>query len=209
MAQHSRKSAARRAMKQRPPAAPRETLEQRPPVETRGTLEREYSAATRGVTEQQHAAVVRGPLDLLALVVLALLGLGISVYLTTVHYTHAPLVCTSGGIVNCTQVTTSVYSVVPGTQLPITVPGMFWFLVSGGLALAAWRIQAREGVAPVRLYLAQVAWGAFGLITVLYLIYVELVRLHAICEWCSAVHLLTLLTFLVTLYRLQGMPTES
>lgn len=208
MAQQSRKTAARRATKQRPPAAPRGALEQRPPAALRGTLEREYNTATQGTLEHQHVAV-RRPLDLIALVVLALLGLGISIYLTTVHYTHAPLVCTSGGIVNCTQVTTSVYSVVPGTQLPITVPGMLWFLISGGMALAAWRIQARVGVAPVRLYLAQVAWGAIGLITVLYLIYVELVRLHAICEWCSAVHLLTLLTFLVTLYRLQGMPTEA
>ena len=145
--------------------------------------------------------------DLAALVVMALIGLAISIYLTTVHYTRAPLLCTAGGIVNCTQVTTSVYSVVPGTQLPITVPGMLWFLVSGGLALATWRAQVRGGVAPVRLALAQLAWSALGLVTVLYLVYVELVRLHAICEWCSAVHVLTLLTFLVALYRVQRLPS--
>jgi uncharacterized membrane protein len=152
---------------------------------------------------------MRGARDLAALVVMAILGLGISIYLTTVHYAHVRLVCSAGGIVNCTQVTTSVYSVVPGTKIPITIPGMLWFLVSGGLALAAWRVQAGTGLASVRLGLAHLAWGVIGLITVLYLIYVELVRLHAICEWCSAVHVLTLLTFLVALYRVQRLPDAA
>lgn len=147
--------------------------------------------------------------DLAALVALALVGLGISVYLTTVHYAHVRLVCTAGGNVNCTQVTTSVYSVVPGTTIPITIPGLLWFLVSGGLALAAWRAQARTGIGSVRLVLTHVAWGAGGLVFVLYLVYVEVVRLHAICEWCSAVHVLTLLTFLVALSRLQRLPERT
>lgn len=148
----------------------------------------------------------RGTADLAVLAVLAVAGLGISIYLTTVHYTHALLPCTRGGIVNCTQVTTSVYSVVPGTSVPITVPGMLWFLVSGGLAIAAWRVQTRTGLSPTRLAVAHAVWGAIGLVTVLYLIYVELVRLHAICEWCTGVHVLILLTFLVALYRLQRLP---
>lgn len=158
---------------------------------------------TSGGEETEALTVFRRAPDLAAIVMMALIGLAIAIYLTTVHYAGAPLLCTAGGVVNCTQVTTSSYSVVPGTQLPITVPGMLWFLVSGGLAIAAWRVQTRTGAAPVRLALAQLAWGAIGLLTVLYLIYVELVRLHAICEWCSAVHVLTLLTFLVALYRVQ------
>ena len=86
---------------------------------------------------------------------------------------------------------------------------MLWFLVSGGLASAAWRMQARTGVAPARLFLAQAGWGAIGLVTVLYLVYIEIVRLHAICEWCTAVHMLTLLTFLVALYRVQQLPVTT
>lgn len=157
--------------------------------------------------EQPARAPMRGARDLAALVAMALVGLGISIYLTTVHYTHAPLLCSRGGIVNCTQVTTSAYSVVAGTQIPITIPGMLWFLVSGALACAAWRAQgASTGAASILLGVAHVAWGAIGLVVVLYLIYVELVRLHAICEWCTAVHVLTLLTFLVALYRLQRLP---
>ena len=162
-----------------------------------------------GTVEQHTSASSRWAPDLAALVAMALAGLAISVYLTTVHYAHVPLLCSAGGIVNCTQVTTSVYSVVPGTQIPITIPGMLWFLVSGGLASAAWRMQARTGVAPARLGLAHLGWGAIGLVTVLYLVYIEIVRLHAICEWCTAVHMLTLLTFLVALYRVQQLPVTT
>jgi uncharacterized membrane protein len=162
-----------------------------------------------GLVGQRTSASIRGAPDLAALVAMALAGLAISAYLTTVHYAHVPLLCSAGGIVNCAQVTTSAYSVVPGTQVPITIPGMLWFLVSGSLAGVAWRMQARTGVAPARLSLAQAGWGAIGLLTVLYLVYVEIVRLHAICEWCTAVHVLTLLTFLVALYRVQQLPATT
>ena len=76
------------------------------------------------------------PVDLFAILVMAVIGLGISIYLTTVHYANAPLVCSSGGIVSCSEVTRSSYSVVPGTSWPITIPGMLWFVVSGALAAA-------------------------------------------------------------------------
>ena len=33
----------------------------------------------------------------------------------------------------------SQYSVVPGTSIPVTVPGMVWFIVSGALALISIR----------------------------------------------------------------------
>jgi uncharacterized membrane protein len=93
----------------------------------------------------------------------------------------------------------SVYSVVPGTHVPITVPGMLWFLVSAGLAVAAWYARAREDERPWRLWQAQVLWGAACLITVLYLIYVEIVKLHKVCEWRTGVHILTTLPLLVAL----------
>lgn len=142
-----------------------------------------------------------------ALVLMALIGLGISIYLTTVHYAHVSLVCpAAGSLVDCNAVTTSAYSVIHGTNVPITVPGMLWFLVSGALALVAWRAQVRTGFAPARVLVAHALWGAIGMIFVLYLVYAELVQLHKICEWCTAVHVLTLLTFLVALYRLQQIP---
>lgn len=138
---------------------------------------------------------------LAALAGMAIAGIMVSAYLTVVHYTALPLVCSTTGVINCAQVTSSGYSVVPGTAVPITIPGMFWFLVSGGLAgvglARAWQRRSE----PARLRLAQLVWAALGLAVVLYLVYVEIVILHKLCEWCTVVHLLTLLTFLVAINR--------
>jgi uncharacterized membrane protein len=140
---------------------------------------------------------------LTALVCMAVAGVSISLYLTGVHYLNVPLACSTSGVVDCAPVLQSTYSVVPGTQLPITVPGLLWFVASGtlaGIALArAWA--GRPG--PRWLRPAHAAWGAAGLLAVLYLVYAEIVQLHRICAWCTVVHLLTLATFLVALARLQ------
>ena len=124
---------------------------------------------------------------------LALVGAGIAIYLTTVHYAKVPLLCSAQGVVNCELVTSSSYSVVPGTTLPITIPGLAWFVISGGLALATIFISNRW------LRLAQVLWMVLGLLTVLYLVYVELVLLHTICLWCTAVHIAIFLSLLLTI----------
>ncbi len=113
---------------------------------------------------------------------LAIVGAGIAIYLTTVHYEQVPLLCSSQGLVNCERVTSSSYSVVPGTTLPITIPGLAWFFVSGTLALLAIHSNRRW------IRQTQLAWTILGTLTVLYLVYAELVVLHTICIWCTAVH---------------------
>ncbi len=151
-------------------------------------------------------ALVRQAPGLTALVVMAVFGLAISAYLTTVHYAGAPLVCSATGPINCAAVTSSPYSVIPGTAIPITIPGMLWFLVSG--VLAGIGLRSAWGSRPelTRLRLAHFVWAAAGLLFVFYLVYCEIVLLHQICEWCTAVHALTVGTFLVALARLQRMP---
>jgi uncharacterized membrane protein len=139
---------------------------------------------------------------LLALVALA--GLGIAAYLTAVHYANVPLACSRQGPVDCGAVTHSSFSVLPGTQVPITVPGMAWFVLSGLAALVATR--AAE---PPWLAATHAIWGLLGVATVLYLVYAEVVVIHRICEWCSVVHLLILVTFALTLYRLQRTAMEE
>lgn len=156
-------------------------------------------------------ALARMAPDLAALIVMAIAGIGVSAYLTIVHYAKTPLVCpgyVSGGFVNCERVTSSAYSVVPGTQLPITVPGFVWFAVSGGLALVAFMRLTRNQPEPDRLRLAHALWGAVGLLFVLYLVYAEVAVLHNLCAWCTIVHILTFLTFLVALARLT-MPADA
>ena len=123
------------------------------------------------------------------LLLCAILGMGISVYLTAVHYADAAPVCSAaGGVVDCAAVTRSSWSVVPGTAIPVTVLGMLWFLGSAALT-----VRDHPG--------ALLAWCGAGMAAVLYFVYAELVALHRICEWCSAVHLLVVASSLIALVR--------
>lgn len=141
---------------------------------------------------------------LVAMLAMAVVGLGISIYLTIVHYQGVGVAfCPSTGLVNCNKVTSSGNSVLFGTGIPITVPGMLWFVVSGGMALVALLAIWRNRLEPSRLRLAHLLWSAIGLIFVLYLVYAEIVLLHSLCEWCTVIHLLTFATFLLALNRWQ------
>jgi uncharacterized membrane protein len=141
------------------------------------------------------------------LLALSLLGIAIAIYLTTVHYENIPLVCSESGLVNCTRVLSSPFSVVPGTSLPITIPGLGWCVVSAAFAIAG--LFAATGLWQRRIRVAQFAWALAGLLAVLYLVYVEIVRLHTICAWCTALHVLILLMFLITLVQLQSLPSAT
>ncbi len=134
-----------------------------------------------------------------AIVAFAVAGLGISIYLTLQHYVHVPLICSASGLVDCASVLTSPYSVVPGTTLPITLPGMLWCVASGGVAMTSLALAWRRMAVPARLFLFQKIWGGIGLLSIFYLIYAEIVKLHHLCAWCTGVHALVLATFLVTL----------
>ncbi len=149
-------------------------------------------------------ALARAQLGLTALLLMTLAGLGVSIYLTIVHYdSKATLICTTGGLVNCQSVTTSAYSVLPGTSIPVTIPGMLWFIALGALAGVGLWAAARNEAEPERLRLAMLLWTLGGLLFVLYLVYCEIVLVQRICEWCTSVHLLTLAAFLVALTRWQ------
>jgi uncharacterized membrane protein len=127
----------------------------------------------------------------------ALAGLGISIYLTVVHYSTIPLACPANAVVNCEQVLSSPYGVIGGSGVPTSAAGIVWFGVSA--LLAAGLLSGRQVLAPI-----QLAWSSLGLLTVLFLVYLEIVQLGAVCIWCSAAHLLVLLIFLIALTRANG-----
>jgi len=115
--------------------------------------------------------------------VLAVLGLCISAYLTAVHYdAHVKLACSAVGIIDCAGVLTSPQSV--WFHLPVAVYGLAWFLVAGALNWAVLR--------GARLAGAGLIWTLIGAATVVFLVYDELVVIGRICLWCSGVHLLVL-----------------
>jgi uncharacterized membrane protein len=130
--------------------------------------------------------------------VIAAVGLASAIYLTIAHYAHAPLACVTAGPVDCGAVTTSSFSLIPGTDVPITLVGTAFFLASGVLF-----VLAAAGAEPKWLRPAHFALAAVALLAVLYLVYAEIVVINRICEWCTLVHLLVLGTFLIALRRLQ------
>jgi len=137
----------------------------------------------------------------IVLVVLGCVSLAISIYLTIVHYNSSvTLVCSASGLVNCENVLTSSYSVVPGTAIPVSIPGIFWSVVALALPLAVLRFGAELRWGRV----AEVVWGIGGLLTVLYLVYAEIVQIHNICAWCTAVHVVVLCYLLLSVILLQS-----
>lgn len=151
-------------------------------------------------------SILRRSLTQSALLLLSIIGAGIAIYLTTVHYENAPLFCSSTGIIDCARVLASPYSLVPGTTIPITIPGLGWSTVSAILA----GIGLYLGAAPRWLRITQFVLTLFGMFSVLYLVYAEIVLLHTICAWCTALHITILLMFLITLVQLQrGDPAQE
>ena len=136
-----------------------------------------------------------------ALLVLAVLGIVDAIYLTLAHYdSQVALVCSDSGFVNCTRVITSTYAYVPGTAIPISLPGLGWCLVLAALAVTGiWLGDERRW-----LRAAQFGWTLLGMVTVLYLVYVEVVLLRNLCAWCTVLHGLILLMFLIAVVRLPG-----
>jgi uncharacterized membrane protein len=113
---------------------------------------------------------------------LSILAVGMTGYLTVTHYADpTALACPETGIINCTAVTTSTWSVILG--VPVALLGLLWALGMTALNSPwAWRSSTRW------LELTRLAVSGTGAVAVLYLVYIELFRVDAICLWCTAVY---------------------
>lgn len=139
---------------------------------------------------------------------LALIGTGLSIYLTIAHLTGAQvLICSNKGLINCEAVTQSpesrLFGVFPVAELGLAFyvfmtlmntpwawrPSWTWLKVSPDrqqrLGLLAWRVRLVSIVA--------------GILFILYLVYTELITLRNICLWCTYVHITTFLLFVLLL----------
>jgi uncharacterized membrane protein len=155
-------------------------------------------AAVRGqrTIEVRDEPAERGPAPWLqiATFVLALAGLGVSIYLTIAHFTESALAgCSESGLVNCTKVTTSPESYVFG--IPVAVLGLAFFVFAVAIMSPwAWRASRRE------IHLARIASLVVGIGFVLYLVYAELFTIGSICLYCTSVHVITFLLFVLTAF---------
>jgi uncharacterized membrane protein len=126
---------------------------------------------------------------------IALAGLGVSIYLTIAHFTESTLAGCSetAGLVNCTKVTTSPQSYVFG--IPVAVLGLaFYVFMVAIMSPWAWRAARRE------VHLVRIAALIAGIGFVLYLLYAELFIIGSICLYCTSVHALTFLLFVLTVF---------
>lgn len=131
----------------------------------------------------------------LTTLVLALAGLGVSIYETYAHFNGSHLAgCTGSGTINCTKVITSPQSMVFGV-IPVAILGLiFYVFVVALMTPWAWRTTRRE-VAWLRL-----AAMVTGVGFVIYLLYAELFQIGSICEYCTGVHVITFLLFGLTIF---------
>jgi uncharacterized membrane protein len=107
-----------------------------------------------------------------AMIVLTVLGLCLTAYLTYVHYSGAPPLCSTTHN-TCLKVQTSQYSKLAG--VPVALIGLLGYIAILGSLLIADGERARFVTATLVL-------GGFGFS--LYLTYRELFTLHEICEEC-------------------------
>lgn len=138
----------------------------------------------------------RGPAPWMQLTtfVLALGGLGVSIYLTIAHFTESALAgCSESGLVNCAKVTTSPQSYVFG--IPVAVLGLAFFVfVAAIMSPWAWQARRRE------VHMLRLASMVVGIGMVIYLVYAEFIIIGSICLYCTSVHIITFLLFVLTAF---------
>lgn len=137
------------------------------------------------------------------MIVLAVVGLGVAIYLTVVHYVGFKLLaCTGGhgGHSSCQTVQSSEWSKLAG--IPVALLGLIGYIFILGSLLIRDREESR---------LATLGLTLIGFIFSGYLTYRELFSIHAICEWCvSSAAILTLLFVgSITRYLLGEPPSRA
>jgi uncharacterized membrane protein len=123
------------------------------------------------------------------MLVLAVIGLGVAIYLTYVHYSGTKPACTAGE--SCLKVQTSQWSKLAG--VPVALIGLIGYIAILGSLLVPDREESR---------LITLGLTLIGFLFSGYLTYRELFSIHAVCEWCasSAVILTILLVCAVSRY---------
>jgi uncharacterized membrane protein len=133
---------------------------------------------------------IKGWLDI-AIPVLAVVGLGASIYLTYVEFTHTRALC--GPVGDCNTVQSSPYSKLFGV-LPVGLVGALGYIAI--LVTWLWRRFRTDALARAA-GPAMYAMALFGTLFSIYLTYLELFVIHAVCIWClSSAVIITVLMLL-------------
>ncbi len=130
--------------------------------------------------------------------VLSLLGVADSTYLTITHFEKQVLVCPANSFINCAKVTTSAQSEI--LHIPVAVLGLAFYL-----AMTAINLPPMWKTTDVRVAWVRLAMAVSGIGFVLYLLYAELFIIKAICEYCTGVHIITFALFILIVVTFPSM----
>lgn len=132
--------------------------------------------------------------------VLAILGLGVSLYLTWVKLAKATAFC--GGVGECESVNNSPYSEIMG--VPIAVLGAGAYLLIGLLLAFEHAHPQLRPIAPLAVF----GLSLTGTLYSAYLTYIELFVLHAVCPYCVVSAILITALLGLALYRVLRTPAD-
>jgi uncharacterized membrane protein len=134
----------------------------------------------------------------LTALLLSLLGLADSTYLTITHFEKQVLVCPANSFINCAKVTTSAQSEI--LHIPVAVLGLAFYI-----AMTAINLPPLWKTTDVRVARLRLAMAVTGIGFVLYLLYAELFIIKAICEYCTGVHIITFALFILIVVTFPSM----
>jgi uncharacterized membrane protein len=128
----------------------------------------------------------------IAALVLSLLGLADSVYLTIAHFETNLLsaTCSTKGFIDCQAVTTSAQSHLLG--IPVAILGLAFYV-----AMTVINLPPLWKTTDVRVAYLRLAMIVSGICFVLYLLYAELFLIKNLCEYCTGVHVITFALFVL------------
>jgi uncharacterized membrane protein len=131
--------------------------------------------------------------------VLAMLGILVSVYMTIFKLTENPNMCLGNG--GCSVVNSSKYAEIYG--IPVAVFGVGGYLV---ILLLLW-LEQRSALLISDGTLAVFGLALVGFLFTLYLIYVELALIHAVCPFCVTSQVTMTILFVLSVIRLARQPS--
>ncbi len=133
-------------------------------------------------------------------VVLSIIGLLVSIYMTIYKLTSNNSMCLGSG--DCSTVNSSPYSEVYG--IPVAAVGMLGY----GAILLTLLLEKRYQFFAQNGILAVFGMGLTGFIFTVYLIYLEFFVIKALCPFCLASQTTMTILFIITIIRLVRQPAN-
>ncbi|MEM0201014.1 MAG: vitamin K epoxide reductase family protein [Candidatus Micrarchaeaceae archaeon] len=119
------------------------------------------------------------------MIILSIIGLIISIYLSIYHFLGVPLYCSTSGIINCNNVINSPYGFILG--IPVSDFGVLFFLIE------------LFTIFLIKDSFAKIFVNVVGIAFVAYFLYAEY-SVGNICEYCTSIHIIVLILLILSIY---------